>query len=444
MVVNNNTEKIPAMVKKTIKFFEDNNIWYILSKNLESRSCRDAANKRYRLGHIGISLQDELKSFFGKIINRLGKKQFVIIHCRGNQELDFDKIQLLLNAKSKVERLTDDEMAEYFGLEYGTVNPFTLDPHFLTLPVLQIFDESIFVSKYPPYTMMTNAGDLHWGIEFNPNELIKYIDNKLVADIVMDSSFIRQSKYHKIGILTGNSPESGIKLWNDINSLIRKKLSHRFEGDISFPKVVVNSIPELGLSMELDKREKQTWNFIREGIVSLCQQGCTIITVACNTSQYFKDKISNICEEYGARFFNMEDAVDNYLSDNKIKVFDFLAIQYTSDFTYWSGFKNIAKKYKVILPNETKINEFSRIAYTVKQGGVTGKGINKLRDLINNATSTDNVVIALTELSILLSSQKIKSKSGKVFIDTLELLAESIAGYYIKERYKDGEFNMLF
>jgi aspartate racemase len=330
--------------------------------------------------------------------------------------------------------LADKEMAEYFGLEYGTVNPFTIDPHLLSLPVLQIFDDSIFINKLPPYTMMTNAGDLQWGIEFNPDDLFKIIDIYEKGDVTKDSSFIRSIKSHKLGILTGNSPESGIKLWEDINNIVRKKLSHKFLGDISFPKVVVNSIPELGFSMELDKREQHTWKFVSNGVVSLCEQGCTMIAVACNTTQYFKDKISEICKKYNSRFFDMETSVDKYLSTNNIDRFDFLGIEYVTEFKHWSGFKLLNQKYNVVLPNDNDIKEISKIAYKVKQEGINGEGINRVRDLVNNATTTDTVLIALTELSILLASQKRKSRRGKIFIDTLELLAEEIALYYLKER----------
>lgn len=116
-----------------------------------------------------------------------------------------------------------------------------------------------------------------------------------------------------------------------------------------------------------------------------------MIAIACNTNQYFKDKITDICNKFGAIFFNMEDSVDKYLTENRITTFDFLAIEFTSDFNYWSGFKKLAIKYNIKIPAEDKIKEISEIGYNVKQGGITSTGINKLRDLINSATTTDTV-----------------------------------------------------
>ena len=109
-----------------------------------------------------------------------------------------------------------------------------------------------------------------------------------------------------------------------------------------------------------------------------------------------------------------------------------------SDFnSKWSAFSGLDKKYNITLPNRDDIEKIHKLAFQVKQKGVTSYGINKLRDLINKSTSTNVVLIALTELSILLESQKKKSKSGKSFIDTLEILAEKISNYYIQSRFPE-------
>ena len=68
-----------------------------------------------------------------------------------------------------------------------------------------------------------------------------------------------------------------------------------------------------------------------------------------------------------------------------------------------------------------------------KKEGINGAGINKLRDLLNTATRTNTVVIALTELSILIQTQKERSRKGKTIIDTLDLLANDMANYYTKQ-----------
>src|SRR6185503_18488751 len=70
----------PKGVLRTLEFFASRGLWYILSNNLESRSCRDAVQKRYRLGHVGIPLEDELKSFFAKFSPEPGTEEFAVFH----------------------------------------------------------------------------------------------------------------------------------------------------------------------------------------------------------------------------------------------------------------------------------------------------------------------------------------------------------------------------
>lgn len=77
------------------------------------------------------------------------------------------------------------------------------------------------------------------------------------------------------------------------------------------------------------------------------------------------------------------------------------------------------------------IKQIHDLAFKVKQEGITGAGINKLRDLLNASTKSKTIVIALTELSILLETQKKRSRKGRYYIDTLELLAEAVADEYL-------------
>jgi len=71
-------------------------------------------------------------------------------------------VKLALKTKLDVTRLSGEEMQTEFGLEYGIVNPFTIYTAFHSNRVLQVFDNTIFQNILPPYTMMTNSGDLTW------------------------------------------------------------------------------------------------------------------------------------------------------------------------------------------------------------------------------------------------------------------------------------------
>lgn len=424
---------IPPEVKKTINFFSAKKLWFNLSRNLESRSCRDAANKRNRLGHIGIPLEHELKSFFGKFTNATGKEQYVVLHCKGNQELDFEKVHKVLHSQNETQRLTLEELGDIFKMEYGLVNPFNLDPRFLKTDVLQVFDSSLRENHRPPYTMMTNAGDVTWAIEFKAHELIDAVEHHTVEDIIQKDNSSKQTPLRqKIGIVTGNGPESGILLWQKINGLIRQKMPPDFYGDISFPYIMVESIPDLGLSMELDLREQETWQALKTAVISLCQRGAAIICIACNTNQYFTPQIRKLTSEYKARFISIPEVVYKYIKKNQLKEFAFLGVKYVTGLDKkWSAFKDL-KKFQVETLSEEVLQMIHELAFKVKQEGITGAGINKLRDLLNSVTQSKDIIIALTELSLLLENQKSKSKSGRNYIDTLELLAEAVADEYLR------------
>jgi len=426
---------LPIGVKKTIDFFEENGLWFQLSRNFEARSCRDAAYKRNRLGHMGIPLHDELKSFMGTYKNESGENQIVMFHCRGNQELDMDKVKLALKTKFDVTRLSGEEMQAEFGLEYGIVNPFTIYTTFHSNSVVQVFDTTIFENILPPYTMMTNSGDLTWAVEFNPGELFKSMRESIAADIIdIENSEPLPVIKHKIGIITGNAPDSGIHLWQEINKFIREAMGEKFQGDISYPPVLVESIPEMGLSMELDKRYAATEKSILKTVTMMIEEGATIICLACNTTQYFGPLIKEICDHKGVSFISIPEVTLDYIKRNGIKDFAFLGIKYVTDFEKWSAFKEL-KNYQVEFLDELTLKKIDDLAYIVKQGGTTEKGTNKLRDLLNQTVKSDIVIIALTELSILFKTRTKKSNSDRVYIDTLDLLARAISNIYLKDTY---------
>jgi len=415
----------PPQVTRYLSYFKKLKLWHIVTKNDESTSCREAANNRYRLGNKGIPIFDELKSNFGSFLAN-GEEQYVMVHCRGNQILDDLKLEQIL--KSKFQRLEPEELERLFGIGYGLVNPFIGFEH---NNILQIFDVSIFDHYFPPYTMMTNLGHLRYGVEFKPEEIVDALSKTLISDVVFRDTR-KIPIQHKIGILTGNSPESGILLWEKINDRIRNQPGIKFLGDISFPRVLVESIPEMGLSMELAFRENDIRSVVIEGVESLCKNGSTIVGIACNTTQYFSNDLTRLCKDYGATYVSIAESTYKYLKDRSVRSFDFLAIDYVSNFTRWSDFRNIFENFEVNIPSANDISRINELAFDVKKSVVTGNSINKLRDLINNSTKTETVLLALTELSILFASQK-KSRSGKQFIDTLSILSEAIADLYIKD-----------
>ncbi|MCK4734555.1 MAG: aspartate/glutamate racemase family protein [Methanophagales archaeon] len=429
-------KKAPNEVLDLEKKLNNKKIWFNISNNhdnQEALGCWDAVNKRVRLGHSKIPIFCELKSNFGFSINN-NKKKYMMVHCRGNQEIDYEKVNKIIGAE--YQRIEDEiELEHLSNSGFGLVNPFL---GFDRPDILQIFDKSLITQNFIPYTMMTNASHRRWGIEFKPDELIDSLPNKLIEDVILENTKFEIKKY-KIGILTGNSPESGILLWEEINERIRYNLGdNHFLGDMSFPEVIIESIPEMGLSMELDLRFKDVSDVVNKGITNLCERGASIICIACNTTQYFSGILKTICSKFGATYVSISEVTYQYLKKDNIKEFDFLGIKYVSDFKNWSDFKNLNKEFDLNIPKEEDISKINEIAFEVKKKGKTGEGmktLRKLRKLIDDATKTNTVIFALTELSIIFKSHKkfFIKKSKKVYLDTLIILAEAIGDMYTKD-----------
>lgn len=419
----------PLEVKEITSYFETQNIWHIISSNPKVISCGDAASKRKRLGNVGIPIFDELKSELGFFINKNNERQQVLVHCRGNQKLDRLKVSSILN--SEYQRVKKSEHTK------GLINPF--GKKFREL--LQIFDISTTEQFHPPFTMMTNAGNYKCGIEFQVNSLIKKLPNIIIDDVIRYDNYNNYKK-HTIGILTGNGPDSGALLWSKINASVQtqlmSRLNHSFRGDLSYPEVLIESIPEMGISMELSKRQKATEDVVIKGIINLCNRGASIICIACNTTQYFIESILKVCELMNVEFISIPEVIEEYLVKNEIKEFDLLGISHVVDFEGLSAFKYLTEKFNVFRPDsESGKNKIDEIAFLVKKNKIT-EASNLLKDLIKQDTESDTIIIALTEISTLRANRKDVKKITSLK-DSLDFLANKLALMYV-----NGIFETLY
>lgn len=409
-------------------------IWHNITRNQRRvTSCREAASARRRLGMEGIPLWDELKTHLGAYETLEGRR-YVAVHCRAHQNRDDTKVAKVLDC-SEVRRIDADELAAVFGVEYGRVNPFLLAKR---SDVVQLFDEGV-LSPYPaPHTMMTNAGDLSWGIEFRPAELINFLQNAKVCSLVADSA-CGSPAAPVLGILTGNGPESGMELWRRINAAVQSG-GRQFRGDINFPTVTVASIPGMGMSMELALREQEVHEVVLQGIDVLATAGATVIGVACNTTQYFSPYIRARCQERDITFVSLVDATRKQLRRKGAKSFDLIGIGPVVDLERWSDFRRLTDEFTVVVPPSRYVDEITTLAYNVKakEQRLPGGLVAKLHHVLSKSTTTQTILIALTELSVTLSENpKLRTRleaEGKVIIDSLTALAEEMADFYLGYR----------
>jgi len=352
--------------------------------------------------------------------------------------MDEQKIKAHLNINGDVAWIVPEHG------ESGQVNPFTLafgydGKGIRSEPVLQIFDRAVLESYGLPETMMSSAGSQLFAIEFRPQELIKALGFLAeVADIAIPPSSAPPRRIG-IGIVTGNSPDSGALLWRTVNDKVRRKLAEGlFLGDLSYPPVTVSSTPGLGLSMELDLRHEQVWEHLKEAVTDLRRSGVKLIALACHTNHYFTDRIRQVASDYDVKFISMPNVVEDWVRAQSIKDLTLIGIHSVANLGQWSAYRGLSKLTNVHPLSKNGLNRIQNLAYLVKLNGPTKQGRDRWQAILKEEVKTQHVVIALTEISILLASPRRKGASGRIITDALELYGEAIADAYLKLAHPSG------
>ena len=433
----------PVAVSEILEFCEIGEMSVIISRNKPAGNCRDAKSKRNRLGHEGIPLFDELKSSVEYYYDGNGEKVIVAIHCRGDEKIDRSLIEAYIGKKERVpvelSRLEGEELHSELGMEFGTVNPILLEIRSKG-GIHQFFDESLLDPPAPcPGTMMTNAGEHTWAMEFNPIQLLGAINRKSVFRFAQG---LREVKHPKtIGIITGNGPASGIALWEGINRNFAETLGRDFSGDVSLPQVHVMSLPELGLSMELDKRENAVWAALEDAVLKMKDLGVEVLCLACHTTHYFTEQIRELFETDGQVFFSMAETVMEHIYENNIDDVAVLGINHVADFGEMSSYKELSELNVETLSFET-MEKIRELGYRIKGMKDMYPAFQSFINILKSDIKSKNIVIAMTELSLLFQKQANKNRtSERNIIDPLELYAKKICEKAFEESRTGGEKN---
>jgi aspartate racemase len=430
-LLKDSESEIPDSVMSIIKFCCSNNIGVILSRNVKVLSCKDARSNRIRLGHKGIPLFDELKSIVFRGYTHAGKEIIIAAHCRGHMNIITQRIVSICSLCKEPEILPEEELKSRFDMQFGTVNPIILDLN-SGGTIINIFDVSLTepLAKCPG-TMMTNAGNHTWGIEIDPEVLIPKIRNGYIYDVAEAD---KELEYYEvpqltnpksIGIITGNGPDSGIALWSRINSYFSEMLGEHFLGDISLPKVSIVSLPAMGLSMELDKRDGATLETISEAINKMLSNDVDLLALACHTTHYYTDKIRNLFEKSDRRFISMPETVMNYIKNNNLTDLAIIGINYVANLQEYSAYSEL-KNFDIEVPSTEVLSKFHEIGYDIKKMKNLYPVFQKFTSLLRTDIKAENIIVALTELSILVESQKKKYKYKNI-IDPLDIYGKELS-----------------
>lgn len=426
-------EVMPAEVSRVVDFLTCHGVWHVLTRNSPATGCRDAAARRWRLGRQGIPLYDELKTLCMAAYLPEGRRH-VLLHTRANARLDLEAAGHLMGALRPLARLSADELRAAYGIGYGTVNPFTFPNRFI-----HVFDNDVLVPYTAPHTMMTNAGDPTWAVEFEPATLIGAL-REAGADVRLGDIDNRSRSGRRLpsfGIITGNGPESGMALWRHLNATVFRQLSGdgRLHGDLSYPRVLVFSLPEMGLSMELAQREDQVWRVIEAGVMQLCDADISHLALACNTTPYFTARIRELCEPRGVTFVPIHEPAIRYIRDRRLDDLSILGIPVVAELGRFSAYRELAgMNVRQVEPHA--LQALQELGYLVKRIGTRGqdvKAMNKLRYVLRAGVKTRRVLIALTEISVLLERYPgfAKRLKGLEIIDPLEIYGALLGDIYL-------------
>ncbi|MEM6474613.1 MAG: hypothetical protein AAF687_00450, partial [Pseudomonadota bacterium] len=387
-------EAVPEPVSQIEKLFADAGCWYLLGRNQNFQAagnCEQAALIRSCLGY-GIPLSRELKSALGSFRDETGQECRVVVHCRASHEIDFEKVNKVLGEGAKFERLELERDGK--SDLYGLVNPFAIELASMAgKQHIQIFDSGVFEPDELPDSLITNAGDKTWSIEFRSFELERIISPRrfIRADVV---SKRRPFWRRKIGILTGNSPESGALLWDVLLKTVREKRKEveraayqqrnpdrkrakclEPTGDVFMPEVHIRSLPAMGLTMELHLRRDQIWKRISPSIEEMCQdlsvedgQKQNVLAIACNTTPHFAPEIRKIADKHNVHFLSISDAVEKFLTKRGIDEVVLLGIGYIHH-PQFSGYGNLYSQGSAIKLHPISAEILKRIedlAFAVK------------------------------------------------------------------------------
>jgi aspartate racemase len=385
------------------------------------------------LGHRGIPLWDELKSFLGEYEDATGTSVF-LAHCRGDRELDFAKVRDSLRAAGEVRRVTL-EKAQVLGTAYGTVNPMLAG-----IEILQLFDEELRRPLGVPGTVMTNAGDHTWAVEFDPNEFVTRVPQARWVDVVFpETEATDRTRWGvrepgSIGILTGNPCDSGLELCRALNGQLRRLMGRNSLGDVSMPRIVLVSTPQIGISMEMDRREEPLRRALMSAVDELCSLGASVIGHPAHTTHYFAPDISRRALDKGARFVSMSDATIHHLRASGIEEIALLGTRFVTDVeSPWSVYKDSLQGLTVHRPSPAGWEKIRDLGYEVQQRGPTPVSFNWMRDLLRDEVPADckHVVLAMTEFSPVVRQLRSRGRHGKTLIDPLDIYAEAIAREYL-------------
>lgn len=228
----------------------------------------------------------------------------------------------------------------------------------------------------------------------------------------------------RIGIITGSGPEAGVDLWTKVLRANRELLGSGYRGDLDAPEVVIFSVPELGLSMELERNDAAVWEAMQR-TATLLAAHVDYYGIACNTLNHYADKLAEL--GLPARLVSVADVVIEYLQANGIGRLALLGARPVMDLGPWSAYRSLREHADIELPAD--LDELHRIIYAVKERGGDQADIVADFARVLAGLKSEVALLACTELPLIAGTF-----ASPRTVDVTDLLAMALARRSLEAR----------
>ncbi len=219
-----------------------------------------------------------------------------------------------------------------------------------------------------------------------------------------------------IGIITGSGPDAGLDLWKKVLQANKDLLQGSYCGDLDAPYVNIISVPELGLSMELEANDAIVWDALARTARSLADQ-TDYYAIACNTLNYYQPQLEAL--DLRARLVSFSDVVIDMVQREGIDKVALLGAKPVTDLGNWSPYRKLLDVVEVEIPQDTAA--LHSLIYDVKIHGGQHADIATRFNCLLHSLSADTVLLACTELPL------IPVNSQKHLVDITDLVAKELA-----------------
>ena len=222
---------------------------------------------------------------------------------------------------------------------------------------------------------------------------------------------------NRIGIITGTGPHAGIDLWEKILKINKQRTGVEFRGDIDHPEIYVFSLPELGLSMQIEQNESDVWETLKSAIYAL-DELVDFFIIACNTLHYYNYKIEKL--DLKSTYISINEVLENYLDRNGIDYFALVGINTIHPSNKYFPYRNLLLKYDVENFNQDTLNDLHQLSLGIKRNGVLEMYRREMKKILDEIKSS-TCFLTCTEFPLL----NVKMPRKKI-IDVNLLLATTV------------------